>query len=121
MRGDFCELCGPPERAQYLVYRVSKAGRRSERKLCETCARQSEKILLGNSGLPLVDLLGVLTTENSVTKKEQNRTKVCPRCGNTIGDVTESGMVGCSTCYTVFKAEIDQVIEKLHGRPGKAV
>ncbi|HUV04643.1 MAG TPA: hypothetical protein VMX94_06000 [Armatimonadota bacterium] len=121
MRTGHCELCGPPRRTEFVVYLVSKAGRRAERRLCETCARDAERILFGDSGLLLTDLLKVLVTESSVAESEQNRTKVCPVCGNTIEEVEQGGMVGCSMCYTVFRTELDRVIRELHGRSRKPV
>jgi len=117
----YCESCGSPRRVEFVVYRASKAGRRAERRLCETCARDSERILFGDSGLLLTDLLKALATECSVSENEQDRTKVCPSCGNTVDEVEQGGMVGCSMCYTVFRAEVDRVIRELHGRSGKHV
>jgi len=121
MRAGYCESCGPPRRAEFVICRVSKAGRRAERRLCETCAGNSERILFGDSGLLLTDALKTLATECSASENERNRTKVCPVCGNTIDEVEQGGMVGCSTCYTVFKAEVDRVIRELHGASGKHI
>lgn len=115
MRREFCESCGPPTRAEYRISRVSKAGRRAERSLCDACMRDAERVLVGDSGLPLTDLLKVLVLDRSAIESEENRTKVCPGCGNTIDEVTEAGIVGCSMCFVVFRDEIDRVIGELHG------
>lgn len=116
MRKQFCDECGPPRQAKYSVFRVSKAGRRAERMLCETCALNAERILYGDSGLPLTEMLDVLATGKPVARDEPDRTKVCPECGNTVDEVVEAGEVGCSTCYLVFREQVEQVIRKLHGR-----
>jgi protein-arginine kinase activator protein McsA len=71
---------------------------------------------MGDSGLPLADLLETLVIERSVAQSEQNRTKVCPNCGNTVDGVEQAGEVGCSVCYMVFAKEIDRVVRELHGR-----
>lgn len=115
MRKNFCELCGPPRRAEFTVSRVSESGRREERNLCEICARDAERIRFGDSRLPLTDLLSVLVLERAETGSEIDRTKVCPSCGNTVQEVTEAGAVGCSLCYSVFQDEIEEMVRRLHG------
>ena len=114
MRRELCESCGGKP-AEFSVSRVSKTGRRGERSLCESCARDSERVLFGDSGLLLTDMLKTLVMARSSSESGGNRTKVCPNCGNTVGEVKEAGIVGCSMCFMVFRDEIDRVIEELHG------
>ena len=116
MLARLCESCRRRS-AEFTVCRVSGTGQRAERRLCETCTRDSERILFGDRGLPLTDLLKALVIEPSVSEGRENRTKVCPSCGNTVDEITGAGMVGCAVCYMVFREEIDQVICQLHGRP----
>jgi protein arginine kinase activator len=114
MRKSFCELCGPPRRAEFTVCKISDAGRREERNLCGQCAKDAERILFGDSRLPLTDLLNVLVLERSGSESDSDRTKVCPSCGNSVQRVLEAGEVGCSTCYSVFRKEIDEVVRAMH-------
>ena len=115
MRKGFCEVCGPPRKAEFTVSRVSEAGRRAERSLCGRCAKDAERIIFGDSRFPLTDLLAALVPRGPVAELGADRTKVCPSCGNTEQEVTETGTVGCTTCYSVFRDEIAEVIRKLHG------
>ncbi len=115
MRKSFCELCGPPRRAEFTVCRVTGTGRREERNLCGQCARDAERVLCGESRLPLADMLNVLITERAASMSGGDRTKVCPTCGNTEQRVLEAGEVGCPSCYSVFRKEIDEIIRALHG------
>lgn len=115
MRKTFCELCGPPRRAEFTVSRVTGSGRREERNLCGQCARDAERIVFGESRLPLADLLDVLITERAAAGSDIDRTKVCPTCGNTEQRVLEAGEVGCPACYAVFRKEIDRIVRALHG------
>jgi len=115
MRKGFCEVCGPPRKAEFTICRVTRSGRRAERSLCGICAKDAERIALGDTGFPLTDLFTALVTERSGAGIGQNRTKVCPSCGNTEKEATEAGMVGCPLCYSVFRDEIAEVIRKLHG------
>lgn len=119
MRKDHCELCGPPAEAEYLVCSVSDSGRSPARRLCGNCARDCERIVFGDGGLSVTEALTTLVVEPMSLQSEQNRTKVCPVCGNGVSDVLEAGMTGCSTCYTVFRTEVDGVISQLHGADGR--
>ena len=114
MRAGLCESCRL-QPAELVVSRVSKAGRHDERSLCRTCARDAERLLFGDSGLLVTDLLEVVSTERPVADGDQNRTKVCPNCGNTVNVVEESGVVGCAVCYMVFQTEVDRLIAEMHG------
>ena len=115
MRKGFCEVCGPPRKAEFTVSRVSEAGRRAERSLCGRCANDAERIIFGDSRFPLTDLFAALVPRGPAAGIGVDRTKVCPSCGNTEQEVTETGTVGCTTCYSVFRDEIAGVIQKLHG------
>lgn len=110
-----CEWCG--KEAQYKVFTASKNDRQDERILCEACAGDCERILFGDSGLPMPDLLKALVLERSASERERNRPERsgCPRCGNTRDELAQSGMVGCSVCYMVFRDEVDRLVRELHG------
>lgn len=112
-RDQICEVCGRP--AEFIVYSVSRSGRQNERGLCEACCADAERVLLGADGPPLVELFRGLVWDAPDSENGENRTKVCPSCGNTLDEVIEFGMVGCFTCYMVFRDQIDKVIRKLHG------
>lgn len=114
MRAGLCELCGQRQ-AEFVVCKVSGDRRRDERRLCAKCTGDRERIIYGNSGLLLSELLGIRISKLSASNKEQNRTKVCPNCGNTIENAKQTGMLGCPTCYIVFEEEITPIISELHG------
>lgn len=119
MRAGFCESCRR-ERAKFTVCRASRSGRREERNLCETCAKDSERILFGDRGFLLTDLLQATALDQSTAEEGGDRTKVCPGCGNAASKVSEAGVVGCAMCYVVFRDEIAHVIAKLHDySPGR--
>ena len=43
--------------------------------------------------------------------------KICPNCGTTLDDFHRSGLLGCATCYTVFRAEVLSAVRYVQGRP----
>ena len=113
-RARICESCRR-EPAEFTVCLTSKSGRRGEQDLCGICARDRERVLFGDGGLLLTELL---QAERFSANGEQNRTKVCPHCGNTVNKIIEAGEVGCAMCYVVFRDEVDKVIQELHGSHG---
>ena len=42
--------------------------------------------------------------------------KVCPVCGTTFEDYERTGLVGCASCYDVFKDELLVDIERIQGK-----
>lgn len=42
--------------------------------------------------------------------------KVCPVCGTTYADYEKTGLLGCASCYDIFKEELLPVINAIHGR-----
>lgn len=42
--------------------------------------------------------------------------KVCPVCGTTYADYERSGLLGCASCYDVFKEELLPAIRAIHGK-----
>ena len=42
--------------------------------------------------------------------------KVCPVCGTTYADYERTGLLGCASCYDVFRDELTRSIEQIHGK-----
>ena len=42
--------------------------------------------------------------------------KVCPVCGTTYNDYERTGLVGCASCYDVFKDELLADIKRIQGK-----
>jgi len=119
MRTELCESCRSRP-AELGVCKVVGSRTHRERHLCARCAADSERVQCGDSGLLLTELLHTLIVESSFTEDGSNRTKVCPGCGSTLDGARDTGMLGCSMCYVVFREDIDSLITELHGySPGK--
>ncbi len=41
--------------------------------------------------------------------------KQCPRCGTTLTEFYDTGLLGCPNCYTAFSAEILRALKKVQG------
>lgn len=42
--------------------------------------------------------------------------KTCPRCGTTVGEFQQTGLLGCAECYRVFREEILPTVRYVQGR-----
>lgn len=42
--------------------------------------------------------------------------KVCPVCKTTYADYERNGLLGCASCYDVFKEELTPAIRAIHGK-----
>ncbi len=42
--------------------------------------------------------------------------KSCPICGTTFADYERTGLLGCPSCYDVFKEELTPVIRRIQGK-----
>ncbi len=119
MQTRLCESCRSKP-AEFLVSRVVGGHARQEARLCASCAVNSERARCGDKGLLLTELLQSMLAEDSLADGGSDRTKVCPTCGNTDGELRETGMLGCGMCYVVFREDIDSLIAELHGyTPGQ--
>lgn len=69
-----------------------------------------------------VDLYGELNSKsnNEIFAKllgtEFETEKTCPVCGTQYSDYKRSGLLGCASCYDVFKEQLLPTIERIHGR-----
>ena len=43
-------------------------------------------------------------------------TKICPVCGTTYDDYERTGLLGCTSCYDVFKEELIPSIMRIQGK-----
>ena len=42
--------------------------------------------------------------------------RICPVCGTVYSDFERTGLLGCASCYDVFKEELMPYIERIQGR-----
>ena len=81
--------------------------------LCEVCAQQQD--------LPFVDPGAKASTKlwqlMNLTAKVQIKTTVlgCAQCGLTQIELRKKGRVGCPHCYEVFAADLQNMLERIHG------
>ncbi len=73
---------------------VNINGKVAETHLCENCANDNKLFSFNNFLNPSLEHFGVYGNEHELT---------CDNCGYTLSDFTETGMLGCASCYKVFR------------------
>ena len=117
-----CDRCGVRPATVHKV-RIEN-GVRTERHLCEPCARETGEwpelsmgpslfgSTLGELMKSFFDLPGL---EAPVAEQPARTRQRCPNCGLSWADFKQLGQLGCSQCYETFERELLPVLKRLHG------
>lgn len=83
-------------------------GERFETHLCQSCYIN----LFGglNSMNTVGDIDALLFGTPSFGRKK------CPVCGTSYSDYERTGLLGCASCYDVFKEELMPTVKRIHGK-----
>ncbi|WP_244834324.1 UvrB/UvrC motif-containing protein [Clostridium sp. BJN0001] len=113
-----CEKCKKREARINIVKIVN--GKKQETWLCEECAKEiygipSLDAMISGEGSPLSNILTGFISGSSKESMPESRTLICPKCGLTYDEYKNTKKLGCSTCYRVFKNEIESEINKQRG------
>lgn len=119
-----CDDCGRNKAVIHIVQ--AGAGKRVEKNLCEECAAKYNEFLVpfGKRDMSVNDFLkGVFGAREEKEKEaersarvEAEQTKlVCPNCGMSYPDFLQTGRIGCSVCYEVFRHQLEPILRRIHG------
>jgi protein arginine kinase activator len=95
-------------------------GKKLERHLCESCARDTGIAVPGAVNVPeLVEkMLSPKAQEASASAKPRPAPAVpgqaCPACGLTYVEFRQSGQLGCERCYEAFESQLGPLLERWH-------
>ena len=117
-----CEECG--ERESTYTVSVLMGEERTTRHLCPECmARMNAGIAAGNIRNLLSTLMAAIGTagrqsEEETPEQETNPAEdiICPRCGTALSAFRKSGHLGCAGCYQAFRAQLQPMLEQIHGK-----
>ena len=102
-----CERCHKNQATAVLTQTVN--GRTTTEHLCAECAYMNGITGLFN-GFPFSQMMSNLEKVNGTSGKR------CPKCGASLDEIIETGRIGCSECYRVFRAELMPTIQNIHGK-----
>ena len=102
-----CQKCKKNEATAHYTQIIN--GKRQELHLCADCARENLDVF---GELP--GLFGSFFGEPA--RKSAGNVRACPKCGRTLKEIADTGMLGCAECYTAFAQELAPYLTRLHGR-----
>lgn len=115
-------LCDDCKKNEAVVFMTQICGnQKTEKHLCEECAKKYGEMLLGSSGngFSVNDFLaGIFNQgqdERELQKALEQSTDKCPNCGMSYRDFARTGKIGCSECYTAFNKILQPLLRRIHG------
>lgn len=111
-----CQRC--QERPAQVHFSKVINGDKSERFLCEDCAREEGAFhfMLAPQFTVQHVLGGLIGQGNVPANRAAVDVRTCPYCGASYQEFAESGRLGCDRCYEAFGEELAPLILRLHGR-----
>ncbi|HIW37277.1 MAG TPA: UvrB/UvrC motif-containing protein [Candidatus Treponema faecavium] len=103
-----CDICGIRE-AVIFIQQVS-ASKRTDVHLCVECAKA--RGINGNTGKLERSFAGLLSEIANLRQMEAHNSRLCPVCGQSLGQIQKTGMTGCPECYSIFTAEIQSFLQQ---------
>lgn len=104
-----CEECEKQEASFHYTEIVN--GVTTEFHLCGDCARKRGFIF--PSTFSIGDLLGGLLEPEHLLSVETGLK--CKNCGFSYSNFKETGLLGCSQCYSFFHEALEPLLKKIHG------
>ncbi|NPV26959.1 MAG: hypothetical protein HPY81_05765 [Firmicutes bacterium] len=114
----YCEECKKRPATVHVTKIVNN--KKTERHLCEYCAREQEQIGFGfEPSFSIQKLLASLLnyeppTPEGISIAYPEPTK-CENCGLTYSQFGQLGKVGCSECYQRFSEKLSPLLRRIHG------
>ena len=110
-----CQKCNQKQ-ADTHIKRVIN-GEFEEYNLCSDCAKELgyTNIFDGFSDTLTGNLNNFIGSFFSNALPARSQATRCEVCGTSYGDITRSGMMGCSNCYKIFSEQLMPTIRRVHG------
>lgn len=116
-----CQQCGIRPATLHFTKVIN--GEKSERHLCEQCAKESGEMFMipGSTGFSINNLLaGLLNMDSSLQESSthafsHSEVLQCPNCKLTYRQFAKFGRFGCAQCYATFEQSLTPFLKRLHG------
>jgi protein arginine kinase activator len=104
-----CDRCENPATVHLTEIR---AGKKTERHLCENCARELQ---VPYASKELQKLLQTFGPAKGPRSTQGRATRACPECGMTFNEFRQTGRFGCAKDYEAFGEEVERLLSRIHG------
>ena len=105
-----CQSCKDRKATVHLTEILDNKEKR-ELHLCEQCAQQH-----GTSGMEIMGLISSALSPAAKPGGAESAELKCPTCALAYSDFRSRGRLGCPQCYEVFRAALEPLLEKIHGK-----
>jgi len=109
-----CEKC--KQRDATVHFKEIKNGIKSEKHLCEECAKGEQSIKVDfNIPFSVKDIFPSIMDvdmDNVFTKQSE---EICPNCKSTYNRFKNVGRLGCHVCYEAFREQLFPLIKRIQG------
>ncbi len=107
-----CQDCKKKEATVHLTQIVNNE--KVTLSLCKECAdKKGFHNPFEAQVFPLTQLLASMAGQLAEKKTAKDERK-CPVCGNGFSDFGKIGRFGCGSCYTTFRTQISELLQKIH-------
>ncbi len=105
-----CDFCQERE-AEIFMEQMSGEGSRKKINLCMSCA--IERGFTPDAKNIQASLGNLFKELAEITKKVHEKdNRICPVCATSLGSIKKTGKTGCPECYSIFKNDVRQYLEK---------
>jgi protein arginine kinase activator len=109
-----CQICGKNPAVVHFTEIVNN--KKSEYHVCEKCAEErGYSSPLNKTKFSVGDLLAGMVDQTGGGEEAKVGRVQCPRCHMVYSSFKESGRLGCSECYTTFRAQLRPLLRRIHG------
>lgn len=112
----YCDECKKQPATVHLTQMIN--GNTTETHLCEECAAKKGGFMFDVSNkFSIPNLLGSFFGSNYGLQGMQplQQMSSCPNCGINFSDISQTGKLGCSECYSAFEQKMEPILRRIHG------
>lgn len=105
-----CDRC---DREATVTEVMVNSGQKSERHLCEQCAREAG-IAIQSTSLEKLMTSFVMQHASPAAATVKTVANACQCCGLAYAEFRQKGLLGCPECYKAFEQQLTPLIERAH-------
>lgn len=114
----FCEECQKRPATVHITQVVNN--KKTERHLCEQCAREYQGLTLNfEPTFTIQQLLASLLNQDpgalNLTQPGMSVVQRCEQCHLSYAELAQNGKFGCRECYEHFADQLEPLMRKIHG------
>lgn len=111
-----CELC--KKKNANVILKKNEYGKIVEYNVCDSCSSDiitpSFDFSEFNDGF-IYNISELLSVFSDIDTEKENIELKCPKCSLSLTEFEKTGILGCESCYEVFKKQLFPLLQRVHG------